>query len=81
MSQDSAKKFLKLKDEISEASLEKAQVEGALKQNMKRLQEDFGVSTLEKAKRKLLQLKSQDEKLDEKIDDIEAELEEKYGEL
>jgi hypothetical protein len=76
-----AEKFLKLKDEITQAKLEKAQIEGALQQNLGRLKKEFGCSTLELGKKKLAQLKAEDEKLTDQIADAAEELEEKYGEL
>lgn len=78
MAEDVAKRLLGIKKQIDEAKIEKAQIEGALDQNMKRLKEEFGVSTLKKAKEKLETLKGEQEKLQTKLDKQMKKLEDDY---
>ena len=72
-------RLLKLKDEIAQAKIDKAQCEGALKQNLQRLKDEFQCRSVEQAKTKLAKLKEQKESLQEQIETAVANLEEKYS--
>lgn len=74
----SAEKLLKLKNELEQAKLDKAQLQGALDQNLKRLKEEFDVSTLSEAKKKLDSMIKEQSVLAIKIDKAVEALEEKY---
>lgn len=74
----SADKLLKLKRELEQAKLDKAQLQGALDQNVKRLQEEFGIKSLADAKKKLQNMISEQEDLTNKIDLAVEYLEKKY---
>lgn len=74
----SVERLLALKEEIQEAKLDKATVEGSIKQNMLRLKEEFGCRSLEQAKAKLAKLKEQKETLQEQIEAAIAKLEGDY---
>jgi len=74
----SAEKLLKLKNELEQAKLDKAQLQGALDQNLKRLKEEFDVPTLSEAKTKLDYMIKEQAVLTVKIDKAVEALEEKY---
>ena len=74
----SAEKLLKLKNELEQAKLDKAQLQGALDQNLKRLKEEFDVSTLSEARKKLDYMIKEQAVLTLKIDKAVEALEEKY---
>lgn len=74
----SVERLLQLKEEIQQAKLEKATVEGSIKQNMIRLKEEFGCRSLEQAKAKLAKLKEQKESLQEQIEGAVKQLEGSY---
>ena len=78
MAEDVGKRLLSIKKQIDDAKIEKAQIEGAIAQNMKRLKEDFGVSTLERAKKKLDKLAEEEQELQTKLDTAIDKLEEEY---
>jgi len=73
-----SEKLLKLKEEIEQAKLDKAQVEGALKQNMQRLKDEFQVRSVEAANKKLDELNKQKLELEDSIESAMKSLEEKY---
>lgn len=74
----SADKLLKLKKELEQAKLDKAQLQGALDQNLNRLKEEFDVKSLVEAKKKLLAIIDEQSELVVKIDKAVKSLEEKY---
>lgn len=74
----SADKLLKLKKELEQAKLDKAQLQGALDQNLNRLKEEFDVKSLAEAKKKLLAIIDEQSELVVKIDKAVESLEEKY---
>lgn len=74
----SADKLLKLKKELEQAKLDKAQLQGALDQNLNRLKEEFDVKSLAEAKKKLLSIIDEQSELVIKIDKAVESLEEKY---
>lgn len=74
----SADKLLKLKKELEQAKLDKAQLQGALDQNLNRLKEEFQVKSLDEAKKKLQSIIAEQSDLVIKIDDAVKSLEEKY---
>lgn len=67
------------KAEIDQAKIDKAGIDGAIKQNMERLKSEFGCASLERANSKLAQLKTKREELDIQIEDSVAALKEKYA--
>lgn len=71
-------KLVKLKKEIEQARLDKASAEGALKQCLERLQTEFGVKSIEAAKKKLASMQERQEELTEEIEQTMKELEEEY---
>ena len=75
---NATKRLLELKDEIERATLDKAKAEGALKQNLQRLKEDFGCTTLEEAQKKLAKMIKEKEQLEEDIEEAVEELESNY---
>lgn len=74
----SVDKLLKLKKELEQAKLDKAQLQGALDQNLNRLKEEFDVKSLAEAKKKLLAIIDEQSELVVKIDKAVESLEEKY---
>ncbi len=78
MAKNSVERLLELKAEIEKAKLEKAQLEGALQQNMQRLEEEFGVTSIEKAKIRLKELQDELELTKEEIDLAVEKLEREY---
>lgn len=74
----SADKLIKLKKELEQAKLDKAQLQGALDQNLNRLKEEFDVKSLAEAKKKLLAIIDEQSELVVKIDKAVESLEEKY---
>lgn len=78
MTEDIAKRLLGMKQKIEEAKIEKAQIQGAIDQNMERLKKEFGVSGLKAAKKKLDALNEEQEALQKKLDKAVDKLEEKY---
>ena len=71
-------RLLALKDEIAQAKLDRASIEGALKQNLARLKDEFQCRSLEQAKVKLDKLKEQKESLQEQIEKAVGKLEASY---
>lgn len=71
-------RLLKLKEEIYQAKLDKSSIEGALKQNLTRLKDEFGCRSIEQAKSKLEKLKEQKISLQEQIEDSVKKLEAQY---
>ena len=78
MADDITKKLLRMKEEIETAKIESAQVQGAIDQNLKRLKDEFGVSSLARAKQKLDKLKDQEADLDKQIEKAVDKLEADY---
>jgi hypothetical protein len=66
-----------IKDEIAQAKTEKAESEGALKEQMKLLK-SFGVTTVAGGKKKLKTIEGQIKKLDVKIQKEYESLKENY---
>jgi hypothetical protein len=66
-----------IKDEIAQAKTEKAESEGALKEQVKLLK-SFGVNTVIEGKKKLKTIEGQIKKLDAKIQTEYATLKEDY---
>ena len=79
MAKDIVASLLKLKREIEEARIDRAKLEGALKQNMERLQKEFGVRDLEMAKKKLETLKRSKESLETSLNESVSTLEVLYA--
>lgn len=71
-------RLLTLKKELEHAKLDKASAEGALKQNINRLKDEFGCKSLEQAKTKLEKLKEQKEVIRGKIEKAIEKLEANY---
>ena len=78
MAEDIGKRLLQIKKQIDDSKIEKAQIEGAIDQNLKRLKDEFGVSTLERAKKKLDKLAEEEKELQKKLDKAVDKLEESY---
>ena len=74
----STERLLELKKELETAKTEKAEAEGALKQNLQRLKDEFACKNIESAKLKLNDLKIQKEQLVDKIESAMQKLEETY---
>ena len=66
--QEIEKELRKLKGEINEAARERAQLEGKKENQLKRLQDDFGVQDIKVGKKKLTQLQAEKDKLSEMIE-------------
>lgn len=62
-------KYLQLKKRVEAAQQEADKAEGALGEMMKWIKDEFGCSTLNEAKRKLKQLKKQEETSKKAFDD------------
>jgi len=71
-------RLLKMKDELSKCKIDKAEIDGAIKQNMERLKTEFSCGSLERGKSKLNLLKEKKTKLDEQIEDAVNKLENSY---
>ena len=69
-----SRKLMKIKDDIAEATANKTRAEGALQQDIKRLESEFNCKTIKDAQKLL-------DKLSKQVDKAEAELEEKIEEL
>ncbi len=67
-----------MKEALEQAKLDKAQLEGALAQNMQRLKEEFGVTSIDKAKLKLKDLQDELELTKQEIDLTVKKLEKEY---
>lgn len=63
------------KKKIERAKAELAEIKGEEKQLMKRLQEEFGCSTLEEAKKKIKELVDKQASLEETMETLVEELE------
>lgn len=74
----SIERVLELKEEIEKAKINKAKMEGMLKQHLTRLKEDFDCKDLAEAKKKLSALKKEEEELEEEIEDAVEILEAEY---
>jgi len=72
-------KLLHYKEEIGKAKIELSQLEGEEKSLLKRLKEDHGLKSVEEAKKRLRKLEAEntdlDEKLKQKLDQLEKEYE------
>jgi type II secretory pathway component PulM len=79
MAQTATERLLALKEEIMQAKLDRATVEGSLNQNLERLKSEFGCRSLEQGKVKLEQLKKQKETLQLQIEKAVAKLESSYS--
>ena len=75
MAKDVAARLLEMKEEIQEAKLQKASLEGTIKQNLATLKDNFKVSTVEAARTKLAKLKEQKEELTEDLETAVEKLE------
>lgn len=75
---DKIERVLELKAEVEKAKIDKAKLEGSLKQMMQRLKDDFEVKTVEEAKKLLKSLKKEAVELEEQIEEAITKLEEKY---
>lgn len=78
MNERAIDKLVKLKKEIDQAKLDKANAEGALDQCLTRLKEEFGCKTIEAAQKKLNGMKERQEELAEEIEEALKELEEEF---
>lgn len=67
------KEFQVLKEKVDRLSADSARAEGELQGLMKRLKEEFGVSTVDAADEKLAAMKAKWAKLSEKCDKAERE--------
>lgn len=74
----SIERVLELKEEIEKAKINKAKMEGALKQHTNRLKEEFDCKDLSEAKKKLNALKKEKEELEEEIEEAVEKLESEY---
>lgn len=70
--------FLKLKREVEDDQRERDQAEGALRQELTRLKDDLGIKTLREAKQLLKQLEIEGDKLNEELDRLWNEFNEKW---
>lgn len=75
----STEKLLKWKQEIEQAKLDKASVEGRLKQNLQRLKDEFHVRSCDSAKAKLSELVKKKEQLETALEAIVKRLDENYS--
>jgi DNA anti-recombination protein RmuC len=73
-----ADRLIQLKTEIDQAKLDKASVEGQLKQNLARLKDEFQCRSVEQANGKLKALKEQKETLTKQLEVSMAKLEEDF---
>lgn len=73
-------KYLSLKKRVESAQQEADKAEGALSEVMKQLEREFDCKTLNEAKRKLKQLKKQEESSKKAFDDALEEFEENWPE-
>jgi hypothetical protein len=73
-----AERLLKLKDEIDRAKLDKASEEGALKQNLQRIKDEFQCRSIEAAKLKLEKLKDEKAEISIQIENALTKLESSY---
>jgi len=71
-------RLIALKNEIQKAKLDKSACEGALKQNLSRLKDEFQCRSLEQAQAKLEKLKTQKESLQGQIEQTVERLEADY---
>jgi len=71
-------RLTKMKDELEAAKIDRAEIDGAIKQNMERLKTEFQCGSLERGKSKLNSLKEKKAKLDEEIEDAVTSLEKSY---
>jgi predicted nucleic acid-binding Zn-ribbon protein len=71
-------KLIKLKRDIEQAKLDKANAEGALQQCLDRLRIDFGCKTIEQAQKKLNGMKERQKELETEIEEALQELEDTY---
>lgn len=78
MAKDISSRLLELKREIEKAKLDKAEAEGALKQNLKRLLDEFGLDSLVKAKKEIDSLKKKGEVVKTKLEAHVQKMEEGY---
>lgn len=72
-------RLFKLKNELEQAKLDKATIEGALNQNTQRLKDEFSCRSVEQGKAKLKKLSEQKEDLEKKIEKAVKKLEEAYS--
>ena len=72
-------KYLKLKGQVEEATQQANRAEGALGETMKQLKREFGCSTLSEAKKKLKQLKKEEETSKKKFDSAFEQFEEDWS--
>jgi hypothetical protein len=73
-----AERLIQLKAEIDQAKLDKASVEGQLKQNLARLKDEFQCRSIQQAQAKLETLKQQKETLMKQLEVSMAKLEEDF---
>lgn len=78
MAKDPAQRLMEMKQEIEATKISKAQIEGSLKNEMERLKSEFGVSSLEKAKRKLDEYRLAKKEIEQEMEKIVAGLEKDY---
>ncbi len=72
------KKYIELKRKVETAQQKADRAEGALQQVMKQLKSEFGCTTLDAAKKKLLLLTKQESKAKKEFDSAVKEFEEKW---
>lgn len=74
-------KYNELRRRAERAKADADRAQGALDQQMKRLQEDFGCATVEEADSLLVQLQDEEKTAAEEYSKALAEFEEKWGSL
>lgn len=78
MPDDVEKKIQTYKSELQKAKSERDRLQGSLDTVMKRLKQEFSVSTIEEAEEKLKKWKIEKEKLEKDLQNIVADIESKY---
>jgi len=67
--EDLGRKLLKLKEQIDSEKSRRSELQGELKSIMKRLSDEFGISSLDEAKKKIDEQKEELENLELKINE------------
>jgi phage host-nuclease inhibitor protein Gam len=76
-----SRKLIKIKDEIAEATESKTREEGALSQNLKRLEKEFDCKTIKDAQKLLSDLEKKAQKAEKELNEKISELEESYADI
>lgn len=72
-------KLIHLQQDLQDIREKRARAEGALEQDMKKLKEDFGCSSLKEAEKKLTALTASAQEEEAKLDEMLADFEKEYA--